>query len=146
MTTENPLIASRFKLDVQGITGGHFTSCSGFANTSEVITHQAVGDEGAPMNQKLPGGLTWSEITLERGLTGDMSLWVWRQLVIDGLVNDARRDGSIVMLDTQSVEIARWNFTQGWPSAWNGPDVGADNQAVAIESITIAHEGLERAL
>ena len=145
MTTNNPLIAARFKLDVQGITGGHFTSCSGFANTSEIVTHQASGDAGA-VHQKLPGTLTWSEITLERGLTEDMSLWNWRQQVIDGNIDDARKDGSIVMLNTMGEETARWSFTRAWPSAWTGPDVGADNQAVAIESITIAHEGLVRAL
>ena len=144
MTTNNPLIAARFKLDVQGITGGHFTSCSGFANTSEIVTHQASGDAGA-VHQKLPGTLTWSEITLERGMTEDMSLWNWRQQVIDGNIDDARKDGSIVMLNAGGEETARWSFTRAWPSAWTGPDVGADNQAVAIESITIAHEGLQRA-
>ena len=144
MTTNNPLIAARFKLDVQGITGGHFTSCSGFANTSEIVTHKASGDAGA-VHQKLPGTLTWSEITLERGMTEDMSLWNWRQQVIDGNIDEARKDGSIVMLNTMGEETARWSFTMAWPSAWTGPDVGADNQAVAIESITIAHEGLQRA-
>ena len=144
MTTNNPLIAARFKLDVQGITGGHFTSCSGFSNTSEIITHKASGDEGE-VHQKLPGTLTWSEITMERGMTDDMSLCAWREQVINGQIDDARKDGSIVMQNAAGEETARWSFTKAWPSAWTGPDVGADNQSVAIESITIAHEGLTRA-
>ena len=144
--TTNPLIASKFSLDVQGITADFFSTASGFSNTSEIVTHQAVDSAGNSVLHKIPGDLTWSEITLERGITGDMSLWDWRQEVVNGDMDSARRDGSIVMYDSTLTEIARWNFVRGWPSAWTGPDVGADNQAVAIESITIAHEGLERAL
>ena len=50
------------------------------------------------------------------------------------------------MYNQASEEIARFNFTNGWPSGWKGPDVNAEDQAVAIEEITIAHEGLERVL
>ncbi|MCH8825371.1 MAG: phage tail protein [Chloroflexi bacterium] len=145
MTTD-PLISSHFSLEVQGVSADFFSTASGFANTSEIVTHQAVSSTGVSIQQKIPGDLTWSEITLERGITNDMSLWDWRQEVINGNIDTARRDGSIVMYDGSLTEVARWNFVRGWPSAWTGPDVGADNQAVAIETITIAHEGLVRAL
>ena len=58
----------------------------------------------------------------------------------------ARADGSIVMYNARHEEVARFNFRNGWPSSWKGPDVSADDESVAIEEITIAHEGLTRAL
>jgi phage tail-like protein len=33
---------------------------------------------------------------------------------------------------------------RGWPSEWKGPDVNTTNNDVAVEEITIAHEGLIR--
>ena len=42
--------------------------------------------------------------------------------------------------------MARFKFANGWPSGWKGPDVNSEDQSVAIEEITITHEGLERAL
>ena len=146
MSERDPLIGARFALDVQGVVSAFFQSASGFSNTSEIITHQAVDAAGKSVQQKIPGDLTWDDITLERGITDDLALWNWRQQVVDGDVEGARKDGSVVMYNQSGTEVTRWNFINGWPSAWNGPDVGAEDQSVAIESISIAHEGLVRAL
>ena len=96
------------------------------------------------MVHKMPGDLTWDGITLNRGITDETALWDWRMKVVNGDVEGARANGSVIMYNQASQEVARWNFTNGWPSGWKGPDVNAEDQAVAIEEITIAHEGLER--
>ena len=146
MSEVNPLIGARFALDVQGVVSSFFASASGFSNSSEVITHQAVDAAGKSIVQKIPGDLTWDDITLERGITDDLALWNWRQQVVDGDVAGARKDGSVIMYNQAGEEVSRWNFFNGWPSSWTGPDVSAEDQSVAIESISIAHEGLVRAL
>ena len=146
MAERDPLIGAHFALEVQGVISAFFSSASGFSNSSEVITHQAVDAAGKSVIQKIPGDLTWDDITLNRGLTDDLALWDWRQQVIDGDVVGARKDGSVIMYNQASQEMARWNFRNGWPSSWKGPDVSSEDQSVAVEEITIAHEGLERAL
>ena len=146
MAERDPLIGAHFALEVQGVVSAFFSQASGFNNASEVITHQAVDGQGRTVIQKIPGDLTWDDITLNRGITDDSSLWDWRQKVIDGEVESARADGSIVMYNARHAEVARFNFRNGWPSSWKGPDVSADDESVAIEEITIAHEGLTRAL
>ncbi|MCI0438200.1 MAG: phage tail protein [Chloroflexi bacterium] len=146
MPERDPLIGARFALDVQGVVSAFFSSASGFSNSSEVITHQAVDASGKSVIQKIPGDLTWDDITLSRGITDDLALWEWRQQVVDGDVVGARKDGSVIMYNQAGEEMSRWNFRNGWPSSWKGPDVSADNQAVAVEEITIAHEGLARVL
>ena len=146
MAERDPLIGAHFALEVQGVVSAFFSQASGFNNSSEVVTHQAVDAAGKSVVQKIPGDLTWDDITLNRGITDDLALWDWRQQVIDGDVVGARKDGSVIMYNQASQEMARFNFRNGWPSGWKGPDVSSEDQSVAIEEITIAHEGLERAL
>jgi phage tail-like protein len=146
MTQRDPLIGAHFALDVDGVVSAFFKEASGFNNASEVITHQAVDSAGKSVIQKIPGDLTWEDINLKRGITDDKALWDWRQKVIDGDVSGARANGSVVMYNQANEEVARFNFVNGWPSAWKGPDVSSEDQSVAIEEITIAHEGLNRVL
>ena len=44
----------------------------------------------------------------------------------------------------RSTPRVRWNFTNGWISKLAGPSLNATGNDVAIESITIVHEGLKR--
>ena len=145
MAERDPLIGAHFALDVDGVVSAFFKEASGFNNASEVVTHQAVDGQGRTVLQKIPGTLTWDDIVLRRGITDDKGLWEWRQKVIDGQVAQARANGSIIMYNSEGGEVARFNFANGWPSGWKGPDVSSEDQSVAIEEITIAHEGLERA-
>lgn len=144
MGERDPLIGAHFAVEIDGVISAFFSQASGFNNSSEVITHQAVDDAGKSVVHKIPGDLTWDDITLNRGITDDSALWDWCMKVVNGDVEGARSNGSVIMYNQASQEVARWNFTNGWPSGWKGPDVNAEDQAVAIEEVTIAHEGLER--
>ncbi len=146
MAERDPLIGAHFALEVDGVVSAFFAEATGFNNSSEVITHQAVDDKGRTVLQKIPGTLSYDDITLRRGITDDTALWDWRQKVIDGDVSGARANGSVIMFNAANQEMARFNFENGWPSGWKGPDVKADDNAVAIEELTIAHERLERVL
>lgn len=146
MSERDPLLGAHFALDVDGVVSAYFKEASGFSNSSEVITHQAVDAQGRSVIQKIPGDLTWDDISLRRGITDDTALWEWRQKVIDGDVGSARANGSIIMFNQSNEEVARFNFTNGWPSSWKGPDVNSEDQSVAVEEITITHEGLDRVL
>ncbi|MGE0058797.1 MAG: phage tail protein, partial [Dehalococcoidia bacterium] len=62
----------------------------------------------------------------------------------DGKLPDARKSGSIILTNAQNEALSRFDVVRGWPSKWKGPDVNTTNNAVAIEELTIAHEGLVR--
>jgi phage tail-like protein len=47
-------------------------------------------------------------------------------------------------LDNQGNEVVRWNFFEAWPVKWDGPDFNAEGTDVAIETLELAHEGIER--
>jgi phage tail-like protein len=144
MPERDPLIGAHFALDVDGVVSAFFAEASGFNNKSEVATHVAVDDKGRQVLQKIPGNLSYDDLVLRRGITDSKALWDWRQKVIDGKVNDARANGSVIMYNQAGEEIARFNFVNGWPSSWKGPDVKADDNAVALEEITITIERLDR--
>lgn len=141
----DPLVGFTFGLDIDGVTVGFFTSVSGIGSSHEVIEHKVVDPSGHELVQKIPGRLTWEDITLKRGITNAMDLWEWRAKVEKGTMKDARKNGSIVMYDRNYEETARWNFENGWPSKVSGPELDSSGGDVGIEEVTISHEGLERA-
>jgi phage tail-like protein len=141
----DPLVSFHFSLEVQGAVTGFFTEISGLGSETEIVEHKVVTPTGQEVIQKIPGRLKWGEITLKRGVTAEMDMWKWRKLVEDGKISDARKNGSIVMYDEALKEIARWNFTNGWPSKVNGPQLQADSNAYGVEELTIVHEGIVRA-
>jgi phage tail-like protein len=78
-------------------------------------------------------------------MTDDTDLYTWHRQWADGDPAAPRKNGSIVLLDRQGQEKARWNFFSGWPSKWTGPMFSAEANDIAIESLEIAHERLIRA-
>jgi phage tail-like protein len=59
-------------------------------------------------------------------------------------VESTRRNGSVVIKDSQHNEVARWNFEHGWPSKYSGADLDAGGNDIAAEKLVITHEGLIR--
>lgn len=140
----DPLTGYHFYLEIDGITQARFRECSGLTSESQVIEYKEADKKGVTVIKKVPGVLKWSDITLKRGITDIMELWKWRKEVEDGKVDEARKSGSVVMYSQTNDEVARWNFVEGWVSKISGPQLNANNNDIAVEEITIAHEGLSR--
>ena len=70
--------------------------------------------------------------------------WDWRELIVNGQVEDARRNGSVIMYNQKLEEVARWNFENAWPLKVSGPSMKADSNEFGIEELVITHEGLYR--
>ncbi|HWR26446.1 MAG TPA: phage tail protein [candidate division Zixibacteria bacterium] len=130
----------RFKLELQGIVHAQFTECSGFGSNIEVIEYREGG--GAPTVLKLPGKMSFPDIVLKWGLTDSRTLYDWHLAAVNGKIK--RTDGSIILLDDAGDEKVRWNFYNAWPSKWDGPDFNAKGNDVAIDSLTISCERVER--
>jgi phage tail-like protein len=144
MASRDPLTGFHFYLEIDGITQALFRECSGLDSESNIIEYKEAGKNGQTIIKKVPGELKWSNIVMKRGVTEVLELWEWRQQIEDGKVDDARKNGSVVMYNQNNEEMARWNFEAGWPSKITGPQLNANNNDIAIEEITICHEGLKR--
>jgi len=137
----DPHVNFNFLVELDGITRAAFQEVSGFDSTIDVIEHREGGDNTTP--RKLPGMTKHSNIVLKWGMTDDVELYKWHRDAVRGTI--ARKNGSIVLLDRAGQEVARWNFVNAWPTKWDGPDLNAEGTDVAIETLELAHEGIEQA-
>ena len=138
---KDPYRSYRFRVEIDGLERAGFRECSGLDFTHDPVEYREGPD---PLTaRKLPGLIKYSNISLKWGLSDDKELWDWRKEAMDGTVK--RKNGSIVLLDDANEEKMRWNFREGWPSKWTGPSFNATGNEVAIETLEIAHEGLEKA-
>ena len=144
MPDKDPLVSAWFAIEFQGQIKGAFRECTGMGSASDVVEYKASGDKGAYVIQKVPGRMKWNNITLKRGITDAVDMWKWRKLVEDGKMNDARKNGSVVMFSSAGEEVARWEFVRAWPSKLDGPTANAGNNEVGIEELEITHEGYTR--
>ena len=137
----DPYLNYNFLVELDGITRAAFQEAAGFDSTIDVIEHRE-GGENTTL-RKLPGMTKYSNITLKWGMTDDRELYDWHRQVVQGTIE--RKNGSIVLLGRDGAEVARWNFFRAWPTKWDGPDFNAEGNDVAIETLELAHEGVELA-
>lgn len=142
--TLKPLTTFSFHVELDGVDIGAFKECSGVDSETEIIEYKETTKEGKLIIRKLPGAMKWADITLKKSIDSRKDLWEWRAEVERGDIDAARRNGSVVLYDSTHAEVARWNFFSGWPSKWKGADLNAGENSVAVEEVTITHEGLIR--
>jgi phage tail-like protein len=145
---EDPLVGFQFSLDVDGLTG-YFTEVSGIGSENAVATHKVVTphDGAAPAKEivlQVPGRAEWGEITLKRGLTGNVEFWDWREQVIAGDTANSRKAVTITMYDRNYVAVVTWSLINAWPSKLTGPQISSDSNDFTIEELVLVHEGLYR--
>jgi phage tail-like protein len=144
MADTAPVVSAWFGLEFEGLVVGAFRECTGIGSESEVVEYRESGTQGEFVVHKVPGRLKWNNITLKRGITDAIDVWKWRKLVEDGAVDQARKNGAIVMFNETGSEIARWHLFNAWPSKLVGPTTDATSNEVGIEEIELTVEGYYR--
>lgn len=130
-----------FRVEIDGITTAGFAEVTLGGATNAPLEYREGTDR--PTVRKLPGTIKYDNIVLKWGLTDSRELYTWYADVAMGKV--LRKNGSIILADLDGTEKVRWNFFQGWPTSWKGPELDAKGADAAIVSLEIAHEGLEQA-
>jgi phage tail-like protein len=141
----DPLVGFQFSLDFGGTVTGYFTEVSGVGSENEIIEHKVVDGTGHESIQKIPGRLKWTDISLKRGITDNLQIWDWRQMVVDGSLKSARKNATITMYDRDYKPAAKWDLINAWPSKVTGPSFKSDSNEYGIEEVTLVHEGMKRA-
>lgn len=137
---KDPFGGYNFAVEMDGITRMGFKQCSGL-DSSTTATKYREGTDPTLAQRQLPGLMSFSNISLQRGITDDRALWEWRNTVATGAA--VRRTISIILRDDAGNEKIRWNVKNAWPVKWAGPSFDATSDAVAIETLDLAHEGVE---
>ena len=139
----DPIATYAFHVNVSGVTIAQFKEADGLSISIGVIEHRANKLTSLPVMKKLPGTVRFEDIVLARGKVNDAAFWTWIKQVQDGQIDQARKDGSIVLFDYAHGEVSRFNFKQGWPCRVQIGKLQAGADSVLLETITITHEQLE---
>jgi len=115
-----------------------FTECTGLDMTMDLEEYPEGGNNGTVL--KFPKRARYGEIVLKKGITKDTTLFDWFYGFTQGA--GKRKDGVITLRDARGKPHTVWGFSRGLPSKYTGPTLNAQQSAVAIQSITITHEGI----
>jgi len=140
MPTPDPFKGFRFRVEIQGIQQMGFTECSSIGSHVEVVEYREGGDVASV--RKLPGKVSFPDITLKWGMTNSQEIYQWHREVANG--NIKRANGSVVQLDDTGKEQLRWDFFNSWPSKWDGPAYSAKGNDVSIETLTLTCERIDK--
>jgi phage tail-like protein len=91
---------------------------------------------------KMPGLKKYGNLTLKRGVfAGDNEYYDWINEI--ALNKITRRDIIISLLNEAHDPVMTWKVINAWPTKLTSPDLKASANEAAIESIEIAHEGIQ---
>ena len=117
-----------------------FTEVTGLDMQVEAIEYRE-GSSPEYSKVKMPGMHKFSNITLKRGsIAGDSDFYKWVNEI--SLTKVTRRDIVISLLNETHAPVMSWKAKQAFPVKLQASDLKADGNEVAIETIELAHEGL----
>ena len=140
--TDDPYRNFRFRVEIDGIDQGGFREVT-VADSSQDPIEYREGTE-LPTVRKVPGLIKYGNVTLKWGITDSMLLYEWRKAIEDGKTKDNRKNMAVIVIDEEGNEKSRWNFSNAWPSKYDPADLNATANEIAIETLEIVHEKMER--
>jgi phage tail-like protein len=140
---KDPFGNYRFRVEISGVTQANYSEVTIPDSTSTVIEVRE-GTEAVLNVRKQSGLVAYGNLILKWGLTASMELYNWRKMVEQGKLNSARRNMTVILIDEEGNEAARWDFTNAWPSKYKGPDLNAKGNEIAIETLEIVFESMQR--
>ncbi|HLG54774.1 MAG TPA: phage tail protein [Vicinamibacterales bacterium] len=144
MATEIPdgKASCRFYVRVDGIAQAVFTEVTGLAMEMTVDDVEEGGNND--FVHRLPGRCKVSNLTLKRGMTNSNDFLKWSIEIAQGKVDKAhKKNVQVILYNIDGHPAITWTFEQAYPVKWSGPQFKADDAAVAIETVELAHEGMK---
>lgn len=117
--------------------------------TTEVVKHRDGGDNST--DHKSPGRTSYDAISVERGITHDPEFEVWANRVHPYSGDTAmdlaayKKNLTLEMMNEKGHVVYRYFLYDCWVSEYTAiPELNANANAVAIESLKIELEGWDR--
>ena len=141
----------KFRVKVDGKYVAGVSKISALKRSTIPVTHR---DGSNPSISHLsPSAWAFDPITLERGVTHDPEFEKWANLSFSMAgdaamsLKDFRKDIILELLNEQGAVVKAFKVYRCWVSEYQVlPDLDANGNAVAIESIVLQNEGWERDL
>jgi len=134
---------SFFSMEIDSVSIGMFTGCSGLGLEFDVIEQKTSTKEGKQLLMKTPGRPKYNEVVFKRGFTSDTKLMDWAKEVQDAAKKTPYKTGAIVVLDRLGAEVARFSLLNMWPSKLSVTDLDVSSDSMMVEELTIQHEFID---
>jgi phage tail-like protein len=147
----DPYKSFKFRVKWDGKYVAGVSKVSALTRTVEVVPHRNGGDPST--QRKSPGPAKFEAVTLERGVTHDTDFEKWANKVWNfgsGLgaevsLKDFRKDIIIEVYNEAGQAVLAYKVYRCWPSEFKAlPDLDANGNAVAIQTLKLENEGWER--
>lgn len=137
MADYSPSMKTNFKVEIDGVDYGNYTSVSGLGASAEITDDIGGVDRNA---KKIPGKVKYDVVTLMRNSDPkDTVLRSWWQTIERG--TPERKAVSIVFFDRDGKsEVARRNLFECVPCGWNMSDLSSTESGAVTESISLVYE------
>jgi phage tail-like protein len=136
--------AATFVFEIDGVEIGRFMEVSGL-EVSVGVEEIEEGGENSYVH-KLPGRMTWPNITLKRGITQNDTLLSWlnkssgEQFAASGNTL-TRSTAAITLIGPSAQRLRAWEFNGAFPVRWKGPEFAVSSTDMATEELEITHHG-----
>ncbi|NPE65219.1 phage tail protein, partial [Dickeya dadantii] len=118
-----------------------FQEITGLDIEAQIIEYRA-GNSPVFSTIKMPGIIKSGNVTLKKGIfVKDNNFYDWFSKIKMNTI--ARTAVTINLLDESGSPAMTWKLKNAWPTKVSGTDLKSDGNEVAIETIELAHEGLE---
>jgi phage tail-like protein len=142
---DDPVPNFRFSLELDQVQVAGFAECTGLTLETKVLEYKEGGNNSTTL--KFPEASSYGNITLKRGVSSSNDLMDWQLDVATGSFSKNKRSSNpnvaIILMNEKGDPVRRWNLVRPFPVKWVGPDFKASGNEVAIETLEIAHEGIE---
>jgi phage tail-like protein len=140
----DPSPSFRFHVEIKGVKVAYFTECSGLDLETEIFEYKEGG-----LNTHLhrfPGRWKFANLTLKKGISteGDV-LWKW----IEDTVKNAGTGKlttypvTVTLFDLKGSPLRTWTYKDAYPMKWSASTLAADQNTIAIETLVLAHQGMQ---
>jgi phage tail-like protein len=144
-TRDDPYGAFNFMVKLGDVGGeeliiGGFSDVSGLGNEVKYSEYRNGNEQNHV--RKIPNVNSTDDVTLKRGVIGDLRLFTWLKATRDGVIE--RRTVTITLFDESRQAVCRWVLAAAQPKKWVGPTLSAKGGAeVAMEELQLVAESID---
>ncbi len=135
------LIPVRFELTIDGHSLAVFSELVSISSAVDVVDAVSSSANETTL-EKLPGKRNPPTVTLKRGMSRNIELAAWHELVILGDIAAARKSCSLTMYNAKGDPVARYHLTDAWPQKVEIRT--SESSAVLTETVTITCDFMQR--
>jgi phage tail-like protein len=146
----DPHATFQFHVEIEGKSVASFSECGGLEMN---VKYDEVREGGQnEFVHRLPGRVEYGNLVLKRGYVpadgnteGLSEFFRWCLSALNRPGSPVQRRDVTVTLMSQGLgkRVHSWVFRSCYPVKWSGPAFKSGDNAIAIESLELAHEGLQ---